>query len=51
MTPQLSLVLVHAAMTKQNRQNSLVKRLGNVERVHLVGFGHDRRLDVSFRHG
>jgi hypothetical protein len=22
-----------------------------VESVHVVGFGHDRRLDVSFGHG
>jgi hypothetical protein len=33
--------------------NSLVKCLGNVECVNLMGLGHDRSgsgLDVSFRH-
>ena len=49
MTPKLSFSWVRGASTKQTT-NSLVKRLGNVERVDLVRLGHDRRLDVSFRH-
>jgi hypothetical protein len=49
MTPQLSSSWYMMQWTKQT-VDSLVKCLGNVERVNLVGFGHNWGLYVSFRH-